>query len=103
MENPRQEITVHLLRPGKKLLDIGCWEGRLLSDIDQAGLFEELYGIDISSEVVEKVISKGFNAEVVDLNDETLPFPDEFFDAVIILAVLEHVFDPYRTYAKLSG
>jgi hypothetical protein len=33
MENRRQEIAVRLLKPGKKLLDIGCWEGRLLSDI----------------------------------------------------------------------
>jgi len=101
MENPRQEIAVRLLRSGKKLLDIGCWEGRLLSEIDQAGLFQELYGIDISSEAVEKVISKGFTDEVVDLNNETLPFPDEFFDAVTILAVLEHVFDPYMVIQEI--
>lgn len=94
LENPRQELALCLLKPMKKLLDIGCRDGRLLSDIDQAGLFQKLYSIDISSEGVEKVKSKGFNAHIVDLNTETLPFPDENFDAVTILAVLEHVFDP---------
>jgi len=101
MENPRQEMAVRLLKPGKKLLDVGCWDGRLLADIDQSGLFQELYGVDISPEAVEKVKSKGFNADVVDLNNETLPFPDEFFDAVTILAVLEHVFDPYMVVQEI--
>lgn len=100
-ENPRHEIAVRLLKPGKKLLDIGCWDGRLLTYIDQAGLFQELYGIDISSDGIEKVLSRGFCAAVVDLNNESLPFPDEFFDAVTFLAVLEHVFDPYAVIQEI--
>ena len=103
MENSRQEIALRLLTPGEKLLDVGCWDGRLLVTLDQAGLFQELYGVDIPPEAIEKVKAQGFHAEVVDLNSESLPFPDAFFDAVTMLAVLEHVFDPYRVVQESSS
>ena len=48
MENSRQEIALRLLTPGEKLLDVGCWDGHLLVTLDQAGLFQELYGVETS-------------------------------------------------------
>jgi methionine biosynthesis protein MetW len=101
LENPRHDVALHLLKPGVRLLDIGCWDGRLLEAIRRAGLFGELYGVDLPFEAVEKVKSKGFNAQVVDLNGEPLPFLDEYFDTVILLAVLEHVFDPYAVIREI--
>lgn len=95
LENPRQQVAVQLLKPGKRLLDIGCWDGRFLDLVHQSHLYEELYGIDLPPEAIEKVRSKGYKATAVDLNNETLPFPDNYFDSITLLAVLEHVFDPY--------
>jgi methionine biosynthesis protein MetW len=102
LENPRHEVALHLLNPGNRLLDIGCWDGHLLELIRQAGLYKELYGVDILFEAVEKVKSKGFNAKIVDLNSESLAFPGEYFDAVTLLAVLEHVFDPNAVIREIK-
>ena len=101
LENSRHDVALHLLKPAERLLDIGCWDGRLLELIRQAGLCKELYGVDLLLETVEKVRLKGFQAQVVDLNDETLPFPGEYFDAVTLLAVLEHIFDPYAVIHEI--
>ena len=99
--NPRHEVALRLLRGGHRLLDIGCWNGYLLERIREAGLYQELYGVDIVPEGIETVRAKGFQAQVVDLNRDPLPFPDEYFDGVTLLAVLEHIFDPYAVIREV--
>jgi methionine biosynthesis protein MetW len=99
--NPRYEVALSLLRGGQRLLDVGCWNGYLLERVHQARLYEKLYGVDIVLEGVEAVQAKGFQAEVVDLNRERLPFQDEYFDGVTALAVLEHIFDPYAVIREI--
>jgi SAM-dependent methyltransferase len=99
--NPRSDVAIKLLGSGEKLLDIGCWDGRLLERIRGAGLYKELTGIDIVETGVELARKKGFNALVVDLNAGILPFPDEYFDGVTFLAVLEHIFDPYSIIREI--
>jgi SAM-dependent methyltransferase len=47
------------------------------------------------------VQAKGFQGKVVDLNQDPLPFPDEHFDGITFLAVLEHVFDPYTVIREI--
>jgi SAM-dependent methyltransferase len=89
--NPRHQVALRLLRGGHRLLDTGCWNGYLLERIREAGLYQELYGVDIVPEGIETVRAKGFQAQVVDLNRDPLPFPDEYFDGVTLLAVLEHI------------
>lgn len=93
--NPRHEVALSLLQGGQRLLDIGCWNGYLLERVQETGLYAELYGVDIVPEGIEAVRAKGFQAQVVDLNRDPLPFPDAYFDGVTALAVLEHIFDPY--------
>jgi len=101
MANPRHEVALRLLRGGHRFLDIGCWDGYFLERIRETGLYQELYGVDIVPEGVETVRAKGFQAQVVDLNREPLPYPDKYFDGVTILAVLEHIFDPYAVIREV--
>jgi len=82
--NPRHEVALALLHGGQRLLDIGCWDGYLLERIHEAGLYRELYGVDIVPEAIEAVRAKGFQAQVVDLNGEVLPFPNEYFDGITV-------------------
>jgi SAM-dependent methyltransferase len=91
-----------MLRPGERLLDVGCWGGEGLERMGAAGGFRELYGVDLLDASVEAARRKGIRAERVDLNHETLPFPDEFFDSVTCLAVVAQVFDPERVVAELG-
>jgi methionine biosynthesis protein MetW len=100
--NPRHEVALSLLHGGRRLLDVGCWNGYLLERIREAGLYKDLYGVDIVPEGIETVRAKGFQAQVVDLNRDPLPFPDEYFDGVTMLAVLEHIFDPYAVIREVQ-
>ena len=93
--NTRQEVALSLLSGGDRLLDIGCWDGSLLEKVQSMGIYEELFGVDIVSDGVEKARAKGLNASTVDLNTSLLPFDDLFFTGITFLAVLEHIFDPY--------
>lgn len=95
MANPRHDVALRMLPPGQRLLDVGCWNGDFLAQVREAGLFADLYGIDLIASSVDAARAKGFKAQVVDLNQHPLPFRDGEFDAVTMLAVLEHLFDPY--------
>jgi methionine biosynthesis protein MetW len=93
--HPRHEVALPLLRGGERLLDVGCWNGHFLQQVQETGKYRVLCGVDIVPEAVSMARSKGFDAHIVDLNSDGLPFPDRSVDAVTMLGVLEHVFDPY--------
>ena len=73
------------------LLDIGCHKGDLKFYLPE-GI--EYYGIDSSDNNFE-------NYTKYDLNNKTLPFPDEMFDLINCSAVLEHLFYPYEILSEL--
>lgn len=100
-ENSRHDVALRLLAGGTRLLDIGCWNGDFLARVRAAHLYSELCGVDLVPASVLAAQAKGFVAQAVDLNGEPLPFEDGRFDAVTILAVLEHVFDPYAIIADI--
>jgi len=83
-------LIPHDLRSGK-ILDIGCGVSPFFLTNTQ---FSEKYGIDTTIEAPdpkEDIILKRCDLA----SNEKLPFPDEFFDVVTMLAVTEHV-DPVR-------
>lgn len=69
------------LRKSMKILDNGCGRGEFLHAFDQLGM--EVSGTDISDYCK--------NVDVVDLDKDNLPFPDEYFDVVFSKSVIEHV------------
>lgn len=74
-----------------RILDIGCGTYPLfLTQID----FVEKYGVDqhISSEVQESAMRKGIALSEIDLQKDTvLPWENDSFDVVSMLAVFEHI------------
>jgi SAM-dependent methyltransferase len=99
--NPRPEVALSLLAGGERLLDLGCWNGAFLTRVAQAERYRQLIGVDFVAEGVDSARERGFDARVVDLNAEPLPFPDGHFDGVTHLAVLEHVFDPFAIIREI--
>jgi methionine biosynthesis protein MetW len=99
--NPRPEVALSLLAGGERLLDVGCWNGGFLTRVERRGCYRELVGVDVVAEGVAAARARGFDAQVVDLNGDPLPFPDAHFDGVVHLAVLEHVFDPYSMIREI--
>ena len=88
----RDEVA-NLLKPGIKLLDIGCGDGSITNFARKQ--FAEIYGCDISLTALSHAAGTGLNTLCADLNaDIPLPYQNEVFSAITCLDVLEHVIDP---------
>jgi SAM-dependent methyltransferase len=72
------------------ILDVGCANGAFLLSMKQFGNYR-LYGLDIKNTGMD------FSKHSIDFKEghlEEMEYPDNFFDAIILDNVLEHVPDP---------
>lgn len=97
-EGSRLEVASQLIGKCERLLDIGCGEG-LLATLTK-GRYEEFFGVDISKVALEIAKSRGVRTFCVNIDAEPLPFPDDSFDCVVSLDVIEHVFDPLHLLSE---
>jgi 2-polyprenyl-3-methyl-5-hydroxy-6-metoxy-1,4-benzoquinol methylase len=85
---------------GKRLLDVGCAFGFLLKELSSS--FDELHGFDISEFAIEKakkVVPKA-KLKVFNLND-SLPYPNNNFDCITAVDVLEHAKNFEKNFEKI--
>lgn len=79
----------------RKILDVGCGPGSFLSVLAEAHPELEAVGVDIASPQIdfarEKVASRFPKIGFELLQNERLPFPDNSFDAVTCIEVVEHI------------
>jgi SAM-dependent methyltransferase len=80
------------------ILDVGCAGLKLLARAK--GSFRERQGVDIVRLPAWKAFPD-IETQICDLDSGPLPFPDDTFDAVTCLMVLEHVFDPFHAMSEL--
>lgn len=86
-------------KPSGRVLDVGCATGEFLRGI-QEGSGWEAFGTDLSSYAVEVAHrSPGLNITCGELAD--IAFPAEYFDAVFVRNVLEHVLEPEALIEEL--
>ncbi len=85
-----------LFPQGSKILDIGCGGGWKLDLYKEFGW--ETYGFDISSEAVKIAKSKGHH--VITEQVENISYHDNYFDAIQISHVIEHLPNPVFTIKK---
>lgn len=79
---------------GERILDIGCGDGSysiLLKEILGAN---EVYGIEIVSEAAAQAEEKGIKVTVLDIESASLPFEENYFDAIFATEIIEHFFSP---------
>lgn len=92
--------VVQQLSP-RKILDVGCGDGRLARAIRAICPDAVIHGCDLSTVALAR--SEGLDRQYsVDLNYEVLPDPSESFDLVIASEVIEHVIQPDRVLAELT-
>jgi methionine biosynthesis protein MetW len=102
LENPRGQVVLELMAdPAGRLLDVGCGKGDLITAALAGGRCRDAVGIDIGEPAVAIARKRGLDARVHDLNESALPFQDQSFDCVTLMAVLEHVFDPLFAVSEI--
>ncbi len=87
----RHEAALDMIDSGT-VLDLGSGDGLLLSLLRKKDVMGK--GLDLSEEGVAKANARGLNTRVFDFRSNRLPFPDNSFDTVVMLDILEHLYDP---------
>lgn len=71
-----------------KILDVGCADGVIFKDYTPKADF---YGIDIAEPLLKKAQKNGYKTFLLDIEQQKLPFKNEFFDVIIAGEMIEHV------------
>jgi len=94
------------LRPGMRVLDVGCGPGTITLGLARAVAPGEVVGIDVEPSQIEAARALADEQGIANLRfatgrDEALDFPDGSFDAVFSYAVIEHVPDPVAVLREM--
>ena len=81
------------IQPGTKVLDLGCGNGDLLSELIQRNR-SNASGIEIRPEGVQQCISKGLSVIQGDLEEIVQNYGDKTFDYCILSLTLQDLHNP---------
>jgi ubiquinone/menaquinone biosynthesis C-methylase UbiE len=93
------------LQDGMKVLDVGCGTGSLLKELSRSGKELNLYGIDLSSEMIRAAREKLKDEKHVELHEASaadLPFESNFFDYIVCMNSLHHHADPNQSLTEMA-
>jgi len=104
----RYDMAYKLAEKGKRVLDVGCGNGSMLFRLTHK--YVELYGVDIAPSRLEEA-RKTVAEKYSDLPnkfyfhegnlDQAMEFESDYFDTIICLTTLEHVYDVYLLVKEL--
>lgn len=108
-ETHRHDVCVDLIPSStRRLLDAGCKGGEMIIKASNK-IDGKAYGVDVSDKTLlftKRIIQKNKLGNRVILRkadiDEKIPFPNNFFDVITCVAVLEHVFDPLHVMSEFK-
>lgn len=99
-----KEIIFPLISPGSKVLDLGCWAGRLGEKLIKEKKCE-VFGVDINQKAIELAKKRLTKAFVADLNKEKelqKLFDNQKFDFIVLVEVLEHLVNPEKLLTEIK-
>lgn len=87
------EIIQQWIRPGARVVDLGCGEGELLSHLIQHKQVRG-YGLEINHDNITACIEKGVNVIEKDIDDGLASLSDNSFDCVVMTQALQVMHRP---------
>ncbi len=85
------------IQTASKLLDIGCGRGEFLRGFMRCGA--QGYGVDRSR--AAEALCTDAELRIADLENDLLPFEDDFFDVVFSKSVIEHFYYPEKLVKEI--
>ena len=82
----RQAFEVAEVSPGMRVLDVGCGRGEVLRHCAKLGV--QAYGVDYAPAALHLARDGG---QVYRADAKWLPFPNAFFDRVLMIDLVEHL------------
>lgn len=94
------QVIASWIKPGTKVLDLGCGGGDLLYYLKKN---KQVIGTGIESQEtkVAQCIAKGLTVLQGDINEEVLDYQDDAFDYVILSQTLQQVYYPDKLLKSL--
>lgn len=89
------ELILPELKNSKKILDVGCGDGKIDSYIIERNKNITIQGIDV-------LVRPDTYINVKQYDGKTIPYGDGDFDTVMIIDVLHHTDDPKAIAAELA-
>jgi ubiquinone/menaquinone biosynthesis C-methylase UbiE len=91
---------LRLVKPKGKMLDAGCGTGDLLEELIKEEF--DAYGIDASAGMLAEAKRHIDSSKLQQMDICSLKYPDEMFDGIISLYVLQHVTDLSKAFSELK-
>jgi methionine biosynthesis protein MetW len=85
-------LLAEMIKPGSKVLDVGCGDGDLLQLLETRGI--DGRGIELSREGVNHCVAKGLAVVQGDADTDLDAYPDDAFDYVILSQTLQATRQP---------
>ncbi|TAK35344.1 MAG: methionine biosynthesis protein MetW [Chloroflexota bacterium] len=93
-------LIASLLKPGSRVLDLGCGDGSLLKLlVDKKQVIGR--GVEISDDGVRQCVGRGLSVCHGDLDEGLGDYPDDVFDYVILSQTLQAVHKPELILAEM--
>ena len=92
--------TFEKFRSNNRILDIGCFNGIFLKGAKD--LNWEVYGTEVSSDVIKHAVQNTDGGDIRYGELEEINYPDNYFDVIVLLDVIEHLPDPYKTVKEIN-
>jgi ubiquinone/menaquinone biosynthesis C-methylase UbiE len=92
MYQRRIELCLEQLTGGQSVLEVGFGSG--VSFLNLSQLYQEIHGLDLTADVRqvgEMFASLGIHTELRNGSVLEMPYPDQSFDSVLLISILEHL------------
>lgn len=91
-------LLTELVEPGSSILDIGCGAGAYGRKLIPEGFV--WHGLEINERAATLALDSGLPVDIAD--GSRLSYPDNAFDHVLLIEVIEHVVDPSEILAEAA-
>ena len=88
----RVSMCLQQCKGGERILEVGFGTG--VTFLNLARKYKQIYGLDLKADIAEieaMFATKGVKINLEQGNVLDLPYPDEYFDSVLLISILEHL------------